>query len=69
MGGNQTEESRPGFYAGRGLTSKDAKQIRKVIVYLSLRLRTSIDYLSGLSVFDLFEIVKEVADFGKPKRV
>ena len=47
------------------LSPDDGKTIRKIIIQLSIRLRTSIEYLSNLSVFELFEIVSEVSKLAK----
>lgn len=47
------------------MTQQDGPKLRKIIVRLSIRLQTGIDYLSNLSVFELYEIVKEVAEVGK----
>lgn len=47
------------------MRQEDGPAIRRIVVRVSIRLRTGMDYLANLSVFELFEIVKEVVEIGK----
>lgn len=40
-------------------------KLRKIIIQLSMKLQTGIDYLSSLSVLELLELVKEVSEVVK----
>lgn len=51
------------------MRQEDGPTIRRIVIRVSIRLRTGIDYLLNLSVLELFEIVKEVAEIGKKQRV
>ena len=46
----------------------DLPKIRKAIIRLSLALRTGIDFFYSLSVFELFDLMEEVAEVGKDKK-
>jgi hypothetical protein len=43
--------------------------LRKNVIRLSISMQTGLDYLmSGLSVFDLVDIMKEVSEIGKEQQ-
>ncbi len=57
---------RNNFFVRRRLKWTDGSNIRKLTIHLSIILRTGLDTLESLSVFELIEIAKEVADiYGK----
>jgi|GEM_PF-2545343 len=41
---------------------RDGASLRKLTIHLSLILQTGLDYLEGLSVFELIDIAKEVSE-------
>lgn len=51
------------------MSPEDGAKLYKVIIKLSMQLRTGVDYFMNLSLFDLKEIMKEVAEIGKEQRI
>lgn len=65
-GGAEGEKPCDKFFVRRGLKASDAPGIRKLTIHLSIILRTGLDSLENLSVFDLVEIAEEVTEtYGK----
>lgn len=50
------------------MTPGDAPKLRKVIIQLSMDLRTGMDYFYSLPVTDLLDTIREVAEIGDDRR-
>lgn len=47
----------------------DFGNIHKILIVLSMKLRTGIDFFYNLPFYDVLEIVKEVAEIGNKQRI
>lgn len=51
------------------MSPEDFGSIRKVMVRLSLRFKTGLDFFYGLSFGEIVDIMEEVVELGKKQRV
>lgn len=45
-----------------GISPSDLSKLKKVVIQLAMALKTGIDYFYSLSIFELFDLVEEVAE-------
>lgn len=50
------------------MSPSDSNNLNRVIVRLAMTVQTGIDYLSGLPVTELLDVIKEVAEIGDERK-
>ena len=68
-GCNEGKKPRDGFFVRSGISPEDGANLYKVILRLSIQLKTGMDFFLHLSIFDLKNIIEEVVALGKQQRV
>ena len=69
VGSDAGKEPRYGFFVSSGIRPGDAKILRKICIRVSLATKTGLEYLMNLPVLDLLDLVKELGELGKQKRI